>query len=531
MDLDELKIDKNEYEIGIYSNVDHFLNAEKMYLCAAEFYATLVRQVGYNKLNFPGSVKQCEKFIDKAWKRECWNKALEIDDSLSSDVVRVRDELLNDPSLEYDDEILEFFVLNIQDMNTYIEFGLTNIKYIRKNLAEVDPDFGAEYDKKIKELLGDLAIKQGKNKIYLSKAMMNLLNYAIENNLFEGTDLDVIKTIRDNSDFEKNASLLEKYLKDVVVFGLSVIEGLLQPFEAVMDGAIFIAAGITDIFDGNEDTVSNAMLQFLAIDGCEYLYDEAVGGIGIPYLYSHGGLHSIGLVLGDCVGDVLIFSVSGGVGIAFNALKKAGEDSEKFLSTNIAKNPNYLSSTTSKERLDFYLSGVKSLAVGAGGKAAFKGAQKYLAESDEYLRIVANGNKLTNYLWLHTMQGATNAGIKYASNVLDRTIDLMAYGESDVELGNDLIKAYVQGFFAPNSNAKKYNDLDNYLTSKYEIEDIKKLENFLSTANVDMKVTDILKYTEKIMAAFSENSDDETLNKISEYLTVAKKWGLDAGKY
>jgi len=107
----------------------------------------------------------------------------------------------------------------------------------------------------------------------------------------------------------------------------------------------------------------------------------------------------------------------------------------------------------------------------------------------------------------------------------------MAYGESDVELGNDLIKAYVQGFFAPNSNAKKYNDLDNYLTSKYEIEDIKKLENFLSTANVDMKVTDILKYTEKIMAAFSENSDDETLNKISEYLTVAKKWGLDAGKY
>ena len=424
-------------------------------------------------------------------------------------------------------------------MNTYIDYGIWDIRHIRKTLSEVDPDFGSEYDKKIKNLLGELALKQGKNRIYFSESMMALLDYAIENNLFEGTDLDVIKTIRENSNFEKNATEFEKFFKELTVFGLSFIEGLLQPFEAVIDGAIFVAAGISDIFDGNEDTVSNAMLQFLALDVCEFLYDEAVGGLGIPNLYSQGSLHSVGLVIGDCVGDILIFSVSGGVGIAFNALKKTGEDSEKFLSTNIAKDPNYLASTTSKERLDFYLSGVKSLAVGAGGKAAFKGMQKYLANGNIYKNLVAKGNKVGSYLWLHGMQGATNAGIKLASNSIDYGIDMLAYGESDAGIGtlNDYIKAYAQGFFAPNSDAKKNSGLDRFLASKHETGVIKRLENFgLSNAggaivNVDLKVTDLLKYTEKIMAAFSENSDNETLNKISEYLTVAKKWGLDAGKY
>ena len=526
MDFDDLEVDKNAYEQGIFSNVDYFFSAEKYYINAAEFYATIDSQVCSYSMLFPAEMYNA--FTGNLPNLNDLNLVSDIEPGLSGSASTLKN-FPYDGALEWNEDLLDTFFNSIKEMNKQIGEGHLKIINIRNNLAKVDPDFGAEYDKRIKELMKELALKQRADKIYFSSSILDLLNYAVDNNLFEGTDLEVLKRIRDNSDFEINADGWAKFWQGLGVFGWSFLQGLLKPFEGILDGVVLIGAGVVDIFDGDGNEASNAMLDFLATDWGAEGYDAIIDLCGWNYAYSHGWIHTTGLSIGDCVGDSLIFSVSGGTGIVINALKKAGEDAQKLLGTIDYNNPN--------DRTKLYLNGLKSLVLGGGGKAAFKATQGLITKSGRYQILLAQGKDAAAYLYLHGLQGTTNAGIKLYSNYLDRTIDLSVYGKSDKNVGDDLLKAFVQGWFSPNSNAKGDNALDKFLTTKGTLNGVSALENFGidslggSINDLSISVTDLIKWSEKIYGGIAEGTDDPTLDQTSEIFTLIKKWGLDAGKY
>ncbi len=489
------------FEQGFNTTAGLFFCGEMKYITGAEYYATISSLYEYFEPNT--FVVLNVLYIDADINR--LKSLSSVDSELTSDILYLCD--MDSKDLEINDSIFENFLTQLQKFNETVTEGYDNIKIIKNNLMNVDSEFSEEFKKEYNYLLRQYIRgitmgadgKPDKSKQFYSNPMLTMLQDAIDSGQFYGSDLEVLRAIKSNTDFEINASDWDKFKQGLGTLCLSIVEGIMSPLESVGDGALILVSMGMRIFGAND--ASNALLQMASLDFLEGLYDLATDGW--CYAIAQGELHTTGVAIGDVVGDIIAWNTFGPL---FNALKLAGELGDGALHVEGFDYDN------DSDVWNAYLQAVKGFGFGWASKNMFKKAQEWLADPQQLARM---GLTQDSSLWevmlkLHSAQGLANMGIQEASNAADIMINYLMYGTNDTGLFDNSVQAFLNGFFASNKNV-----------------DFSSEEAYTAFINY---IKDPVSRSQKILHGYSKESDDEAVDFFDNVLTYAKKWGLDAGK-
>ena len=135
-----------------------------------------------------------------------------------------------------------------------------------------------------------------------------------------------------------NMSDLEKGFQTCVVFGASVVEGVLDVSESIVDGVVYIGGNVTSLglaIMGDEEAaigVRKATEDFVDTDYSSMSYDEFVEEAGLNNYIAYGEVHKLGLSVGHLAGETLITMIPGGglaAKMSANMVRAMGESLEE----------------------------------------------------------------------------------------------------------------------------------------------------------------------------------------------------------
>lgn len=518
----QLYQDPNYFEVGFQTSAGLFFCAELKYAQAAEYFGALyslfysldVDSYALQNAMITNGGKDCSKLSSIG----------DLDPSLSATGIKLAN--VDNEDLYLKEEIFEAFQEQLKKLNDLITDSHKEITKIRKNLSQVDDEFSEQFRKEYNYLLQQYIKSVSFNEnggntkqVFFSGTMINLLDEAMDAGLFYGTDLEVIRAIRENSDFEQNASGWDKFWKEMAVCGISFVEGFLNPIEAIIDGVLTGVAFACDLVGARD--ASNTLLEIVSVDGAEYLYDMATAWA--PECIAQGNAHTMFYTLGDITGDVVLWSVGGPWGVAINTLKMGGEASEKVLQSGD------FSYDDQSDRTYLYLKTGQGYLTGYATKKIFKSAQKRFAKG----KVGASIFESSGYGWytayVHTAQAGVNGAIQLGANGLDMIIDTIAYGGTDGnKIYNNLPQAIINGLFAPNKDEVKVDEITGEVSGKYsQFLTADKYQHGVGGARSNK---DGISSTIKIVGALTDMTDDDTDDAISDGLSTIKSWTLSAAK-
>lgn len=244
---------------------------------------------------------------------------------------------------------------------------------------KVDPDLAEEIKKLEKEALKDYL------NIGLAGGVLDTLQIyeliekykddptlALDENqklLLDFLAKEAEKTIEYN-----NMNGWEKFWTGAEVFVVSVVDGVIQVGEMVVDGAITlggeaISLGVY-VIGGKEagDDFLDSVATVVDFDAAGTAYDAYVDARGLNDIIAYGGVHKVGMAIGKVTGETLLTMIPGGKAaqIAVQACKSAGKSMDK--SKNLAEN-----------REDLTEDDIRSLRYGAATGSAVVSAGSTLA--------------------------------------------------------------------------------------------------------------------------------------------------------
>ena len=211
---------------------------------------------------------------------------------------------------------------------------------------KVDPDLANELLKTLKEIeeeaVGDYLDLAMSGAALDSMELYNLLSKYKDDPTLELTEDQrkmfdlLIKDAETRIEYE-NMSGVEKLIQNRLVFGASLLEGVVSVGENIVDGAVVIGGqvvGLGALAIGGEEAredVVTAVANFADIDFHEIGYDAFIDASGLNQYVAYGPAHKLGFSTGRVVGDSLIAMIPGGtaVQVALAAAKAAGESMEE----------------------------------------------------------------------------------------------------------------------------------------------------------------------------------------------------------
>ena len=244
---------------------------------------------------------------------------------------------------------------------------------------KVDPDLAEEIKKLEKEALKDYL------NIGLAGGVLDTLQIyeliekykddpTLELDENQKTLLDFLAKEAEKTIEYNNMNGWEKFWTGAEVFIVSVVDGVIQVGEMVVDGAITLGGGAISlgvyVFGGDEarDDFLDGVAKVVDFDAAGKAYDAYVDARGLNDIIAYGGVHQIGLAGGKVVGETLLTMIPGGKAaqIAVQACKSAGKSMDK--SKNLAENRTDL--TEDEIRARRFGAAYGSAAVSAGSTMA-----------------------------------------------------------------------------------------------------------------------------------------------------------------
>lgn len=210
---------------------------------------------------------------------------------------------------------------------------------------KVDPDLADELLKTIQEIekqaVGDYLDLAMDGAALDSMELYNLLKKYKDDPSLELTEDQrkmfdlLVKDAEARIDYN-NMSEGEKMLQDRLVFGASLLEGVVSIGENIVDGTVVVGGQVVGLgalaiggSDAREDVIT-AVANFADVDFHEMGYDAFVDISGLNQFAAYGPAHKIGFATGKVVGDTLIAMIPGGtaVQVALKAAEAAGQSME-----------------------------------------------------------------------------------------------------------------------------------------------------------------------------------------------------------
>lgn len=265
-------------------------------------------------------------------------------------------------------------------------------------------------------------------------------------NFFEGNSIINISDyeyIKDKNDFN-NMSGLEKFWQNSVTFGSSVVIGVVDVGETIVDGAVQIVGGgasyvVSWIDEESGQSMKDGVQDFVSYDASGKLYDGFVEWADINDEIAYGWAHTAGNMIGSVAGYAAITYFTGGTAtILLSGAAAAGSTAEaayangaSFDEAMIASSINFTVGAAAGAGMDKLgavakgATSLKGVAGFAGGGAVIGAAEPFANTVVEYFTY-GNDNGQSYLDYMNESGGWTKVGMGAAAGGL--SIGAQAYG-------------------------------------------------------------------------------------------------------
>ena len=134
-----------------------------------------------------------------------------------------------------------------------------------------------------------------------------------------------------------------KAFQTCIVFGVSVVDGVVKVGEEIVDGAAFVAgeaSGLGALIFCQDPEMRQAIIEgtfnFIDKDWTGDLYDDFIDMSGLNKNIAYGSAHRVGLAVGQLTGDTLLAGIPGGkaAALAVKTLRAAGKNAQSTAGEN-----------------------------------------------------------------------------------------------------------------------------------------------------------------------------------------------------